>query len=119
MKIATLPTLTRMNPSKPEKAQYYDSALVLYVLRRPCHFIPSSQTQFQLNSTLAPNLYNYRAFTSYGGLSELTLNSLHAFTHDQTMATLGNWEVCGIRHLNSPSAEGYIPTVGIPHWVCK
>jgi len=100
---AVLPTRTWMNPSAPEKAEYFERDQTAYILE---------------GYGDDPNKKVHRVLTSYGR-GDWAIGSKHALHHDQTMEQLGEWEVVGIVTFFDFRVDGNAPNKKMPHWVFK
>lgn len=90
---------TKMNPTTPETAEYYDASLTGYVVRK-------------VNST------SMRVITSYG-LFNWDLGTELGLVADQSMRYLGEFEIVAIVRFSTGETYGQVPNRALPHWVCK
>jgi hypothetical protein len=101
-----LPTRTRINPTKPHTAEYFDPAQIGY---------------------LVGDGKAVRLITSFGQLNEdWALGTYHRLLHDQTGGNLGDFHVIGILAFEDASADtpariisGVNVDRSIPHYVFK
>jgi hypothetical protein len=102
---ALLPTGTRMNPSKPDDAEYFDPGQTAYVVR-PAH---QSATGGE------------KVFTSFGNCGESwKIGTIHEVEHDQTGRFQGAFQVIGIASFDGIRVtQGEVPDRKLPHWVFK
>lgn len=98
---AILDSHTKMNPSSPADAEFYDAGQTAYILQRPS------------GSRIVA--------TSFGGRSEeLYVRSTHEFHHDQSGRSMGELLVLGAVSFSDTSyTEGEIPEQKLPHFVFK
>ena len=94
-----LNTGSRINPARPDDAEYFDARLVAYVVRR--------------NDKLS-------VITSFGSLSDAwQVGTIHEVHADQSRRRLGYAEVVGIKDFATGAAAGAVPNSKLSHWVFK
>lgn len=99
-----LPTGSKINPSNPKGAEYYDEGQVAFIMRR-------------LDK---PRTRPTRVFTSFGGLGEeWAIGTKHSCRHDQTNAFLGDYEVVGTVVFKTGEKQGDVPNLKMSHAVFK
>jgi hypothetical protein len=98
-----LPTGTRMNPHRPESAEFYNVRQTGYVVRK-----------------LGTTRDSLRVLTSYGEADPAwAVGTRHQVYHDQTNRDLGVFEVIGAHVFKSGVTAGQVPDRTISHWVFK
>jgi hypothetical protein len=100
-----LNTETRMNPSNPSAATYYDERVCIYVI----------------DVTRDPARPSLRVYTSYGSATHAVGDRL-----DMRSSLQPNRSLCGYRGATvvavidtDGTTTGTLPTRGLPHWVAK
>lgn len=96
--LAILKTNTKINPSSPESAEFYDREQVAYVIQRE-------------NGNLI-------VATSFGSLS-ISVDSYRDFHHDQSGKWMGNLKIVGVVTFATGESQGVIPDKLVPHFVFK
>jgi hypothetical protein len=96
---ALLPTGTRLNPSAPEDATYFD---------------PDQLALVVVNDETGA----FRVLTTFGE-SGWPIGETHEIHHDQTMRRLGRFRVVGRANFRTGEREGVVPNRKITHWVFK
>ena len=95
------PTKTRMNPSAPEEAEFYDSAAIIHVIE-----------------DANPEKTRVRCWTTFGGPG-MEVGEESEFRHGWDGGSLlGWWRCIGTVHTDG-TTEGEIPDRRLPHWVAK
>jgi hypothetical protein len=101
-----LPSGTKINPRRPETAEFYDARLVGFAMRK-------------LNEA---RTYPTRLVTSHGtlgGPGSWKIGERYSLRHDQTNALLGDYEVVGTVVFATGEVEGDVPDRKISHCVFK
>jgi len=95
------PTKTRMNPSAPEDAEFYDPTATIHVIEG-----------------VYPTRGRGRIFTYHGGPG-MSVGDERQFRHGwDGGSSLGWWRCVGTVHTDG-TTEGEIPDRRMPHWVAK
>jgi hypothetical protein len=101
---SVLPTATKINPSAPQSAVYFDKGQVAFVMQRLD--VPRSRPTC--------------VATSFGGATPSEdLGAVWTFRHDQTNAFLGTYRVVGIAVFATGETYGNVPNAAINHRVFK
>jgi hypothetical protein len=98
---AILDSHTKINPAKPQDAEFYDAGQTAYILQRPSG--------------------RRIVATTFGGrFDEMYVRSIHEFHHDQSRRSMGELLIIGVVSFSDPSdTEGEIPDQPLPHFVFK
>jgi hypothetical protein len=99
---ALLPTGTKMNPARPDSAEYFDAGQTAIVVRN-------------LDSG------TLRVFTTFGQVGNAwAIGTRHEVKHDQTGRYLGEFQVIGtVEFAGIRITQGEVPNRSLPHWVFK
>lgn len=109
-----LPSGKTINPTKPETGFYFDKQLVGYVIKKV-----TDPWARQANKNPYRIVTGWSQDGTVGDGPNWQIGAVNELDHDQTMRSLGSFEVVGQVSFLTGEKVGDVPNKTIPHWVFK